>query len=54
MKTKYFILKRYERGILCDVYVSNRTDLKYPDVKADYFVYEIYFLSVNNTHNINN
>lgn len=42
----FYAGQRYERGMLCDVYVVNKTDLKFPDVKADYFVLEVYILSV--------
>jgi hypothetical protein len=42
-------LKRVERGIVCNVFVSNRTDYRLPgqdDLNPTYWVFEVFFRSV--------
>ena len=40
--TYYYTGQRYERGILCDVWTSKRTDFKLDGVNVDYYVFELF------------
>ena len=40
--TYYSAGRRYERGILCDVYVSKRTDYKIIGFDPEYYLFELY------------
>ncbi len=46
-----FVKKRFERGVECDVYVSNVTDYKLPSsvfngTQPPYWIFEVYFSGV--------
>ncbi|CAF0709535.1 unnamed protein product [Brachionus calyciflorus] len=38
--------ERYERGILCDVFVSKKSDFNFTGIDAESFVLELYFLKI--------
>jgi hypothetical protein len=40
--TYYYSGQRYERGIICDVWVSRRTDFKLDDSKVDSYIFELF------------
>jgi len=49
--------KRFERGVECDVYVSNVSDYKPPSslvngTQPPYWIFEVYFSGVRNLKNI--
>ncbi|CAF0709531.1 unnamed protein product [Brachionus calyciflorus] len=46
--TYFYAGQRLERGITCDVYVSNRTDFESPltDRQPSFWVFEIYFMAI--------